>query len=209
MRPPSERWEQLAEMMRIVVPDLETKLEYCRAHPPDPIKNPVTSAIVTEYASRLERTIARYREGAKGLKDEFLNEPNATTELQEIESWIMRLKPGAVPRELTLKDRDAMGNWFVSKMGMSYSQARRVVEGLSGLHISKGAPSKRTETLRLLDARFANKWSYPELAKRMCDCGATVHTQHCSERIRKRLKEAECLLLKYHIRMPSTYPGEK
>jgi hypothetical protein len=101
-----------------------------------------------------------------------------------------------------------MGNMFVSS-GMSYAEARftlRLMQQFSATH-GRGAPSKRPETLKLLDARIANHWSYARLASRMCDCGAVQHGELCRERIRKRLKELESYLAKYDIQYRDA-PGE-
>ena len=63
----------------------------------------------------------------------------------------------------------------------------------------KGAPSKRRETVKMLDARIAKGWSYSQLAKELCDCGATRHTDRCADSIRKRIKELEMFLDKRKI----------
>jgi len=205
---PSEQWENLADVIRAIEPTLEAKLRLCQHHAPDPATKPVSAAIVAVYVSRIESALAAIRGGGKSLREDAVSHPNASEELQEIESWILRRKPNAPGRKLTDKDWDAFGNWFVSKMGYSYSRAREMIERLRNLQSSKGAPNKRTETLKMLDARIANEWSYMELANKMCDCGALKHTEHCSERIRKRLKELESFLKKYGIQVPG-HPGEK
>jgi hypothetical protein len=197
----SETWENLAEVLRVIQPALEAKLAFFRNHPPDPAIYPVTSALIAAYKSRLELELSTLRGGAAGLKDEASHHPTSMRELQELESWIMRKKPGTPRPKLAVKDEDALGNWFVSKMGFSYSQAKQMIESLCALQSGKGAPSKRIETVKLMDARIANGWSYSELATKMCDCGAKKHTKHCSERIRKRLKELESVLAKYGIRI--------
>jgi hypothetical protein len=199
----------LAEVLLSIKPVLEERLAFLRAYPPDPKMHPITSALVKAYITRVELQLAGIRDGAGGLQNEYRNHPTLTEELQEIESWIMRREPGTPRRKLTVNDEDALGNWFVGKMGLSYSQARQKIRD-TRLHLSgKGAPSKRPETLNMLDARIVNRWSSTELAIRMCDCGAAKHTAHCSERIRKRIKELESALGKYGIQIPASTTPEK
>lgn len=187
-----DRWENLADILRSIEPQIEAKIEYWRSHhPTDPNLQPATTAIIRAYVARLELQLSAIRGGPAALKDECENHPSRTEEIQELDSWITRLKPRALRRKMSEQDEDAMGNWFVSKMNYSYSQARRHIKLMREQISDKGAPSKRPETLRMLDARTANGWSYSKIAAQMCDCGAKKHTSHCSERIRKRIKELE------------------
>ncbi len=198
---PSDKWENLAEILRAIEPNFEAKIRYCRIHAPDPLKQPVTSAIVTAYVYRLELALSAIRGGGHGLKDEANNRPDSAQEIQEFESWILRRKRGIPRRKLTEKDEDALGDWFVSKQGYSYSETRRMMEQLRDLQSGKGAPHKRPEALKLMDARIANNWTYKELASRMCDCESIdgAHTAHCEDRLRKRIGEVESFLAKYKI----------
>lgn len=204
-------WINLAEVLRSIEPNLEAKIAYCRANPPDPIKQPVTSAIVAAYISRMELELATLRRGASGLKNQFSDCPNLVKEVQEFESWLLRKIPGFPSRKLTGKNEDGVGDWFVSKMGYSYSQAKRMIRDLNRLQSGKGAPSKRPETLKMMDARIRNNWTYKELAHHKCDCGArdNIHTAHCEDRIRKRIKELEAFLTKYNIPYSHPATGEK
>ena len=58
---PSEKWEDLAEVLRAIEPDLEMKLAYCRANPVDPVEQPVTCAVVAAYISLVELELASIR----------------------------------------------------------------------------------------------------------------------------------------------------
>lgn len=49
----------LADIVRGLEPDLESKIPHCRSHAPDPVKQPVTNAIVAAYISRLEFRLAK------------------------------------------------------------------------------------------------------------------------------------------------------
>jgi hypothetical protein len=199
---PSEAWENLADVLRVIQPELEAKLSYCRNHPSDPVLHPVTTAILAAYMSRLESELATIRGGAAAMKKQERNEPLFMQELEEMESWILRRKRGVPRRQLAAKDEDALGNWFVSKMGLSYSKTKRMLQNIRRRQSGKGAPSMRTETLGLLDARISNRWTYKELVAHRCDCGAQKHDAHCVDRIRKRISELESFLAKYQIAYP-------
>jgi hypothetical protein len=196
---PSDKWENLAEVLRVLEPDLEMKLAYCRSHPPNLQTQPVSSAVVAAYISLLELELTTIRRAARGLQDQFRERPTLTDEITQIESWILRRKSGEARRQLTDRDEQALGDWFVSKMGFSYSDTKRYLRQARQLLSGKGAPNKKPETLRMLDARICNDWSYPEIARRMCDCGSLMHTEHCAERIRKRIKGLEAFLTERNI----------
>lgn len=197
---PSDQWENLADVLRVIEPALEMKLAYCRSHPPNPQAQPVTSGIVGAYISLLELELATIRRAARGLQDQFRERPTLTDEIIQIESWILKRKSGVGRRKLTDRDEQALADWFVSKMGFSYSDTNRYLRQTRQMLSGKGAPNKKPETLRMLDARICNDWSYPELARRMCGCGSLVHTEHCAERIRKRIRELEAFLTKNNIK---------
>jgi hypothetical protein len=81
---PKDAWEALAEALRSqVVPDFEAKLASCRDNPPNPASQPATSLVVKAYVERLELKLAAIRGGAEGLKDECLNHPKLTQELND------------------------------------------------------------------------------------------------------------------------------
>jgi hypothetical protein len=198
-----DRFGNLAEILRSIEPALEAKIAYCRSHVPSPAAQPATSVIVQAYVTRLEIQLSAIRAGAPGLKDEYKNHPMLTEEIKELESWITRRMPDAPRWQLTEKDEDVMGDWLVKKQGLSYSHAKRQIQAMRAHLSGRGAPSKRPETLKILDARIVHGWSYAEIAKRMCDCGATEHTSYCSERIRKRLKELKSILSKFGVQLPT------
>ena len=198
----SDKWENLADVLRPLVVDLEAKLTHCRSHPPSPLKQPVTNAVIAAYITLLEVELAAIREGARGLQHQFRERPKLTNEITQIESWILRRKSGVARPQLTDRDEQALGDWFVGKMGFSYSETKQWFEQARQLLSGKGAPNKRPETLRMLDARIYNNWSYAELARHMCDCGSSAHDEHCAERIRKRIKELEAFLTKHKIIYP-------
>lgn len=197
-----EKFEHIAEALTGTLPWLEDKLSFCRVNPPDPAEQPITSAIVASYIARLEQLLTDIRGGGQGLKIQFLERPGLITEVREFESWITRRKPGVPRRKLTPAQEDDLGDWFVSKMGYSYSRTRQRVRDMRRFLSGQGAPTKHPETLKMMDARIAHHLSYSQLAARMCDCGGKDHGEHCSERIRKRLKELESFLVKYQIRIP-------
>ena len=118
------QWEDLADMVRSVEPLIAAKIEFWRSHPSDPKTQPATTAIIRAYVARLEFQLSSVRGGVAGLKYQFWSYPRLTEDTQELESWITRLKPLAQRKNLSEKDEEAMGNWFVSKMGYSYSQAK-------------------------------------------------------------------------------------
>jgi len=201
---PSEKWDNLADVMRAIEPDLENRIAKCKANPPDPVRQPVTSAIVAAYVSRVELELATIRDGAKALQDQSQNRPTLTHEIQEIESWILRRKyNGARPR-LRVKDEQVVGDWFVRKMGYSFSETNRRLDAMRKFLSGKGAPTKHLATLKMMDALICNNWSYRSLVQHMCDCGLSTHNDYCRERIRKRIKGLEAFLRRYNIDFPRT-----
>ncbi len=89
--------------------------------------------------------------------------------------------------------------------------AKVMIRDLNRLNSGKGAPSKRPDTLKMMDARILNNWTFKELADHKCDCGArnNTHTAYCEDRIRKRIKELETFLEKYSISYGHPKTGEK
>jgi hypothetical protein len=202
-----DAWESLSELVRSIEPQLERDLAYCLANPPDPKKHPATSAVIAEYVRRIQLYLTQSKAGTAGLREQAAQYPNLVIEIQEIEEWIKQRKPGTARRPFSQEDQDLLGDWLVRHADSSYSKARRFVAGVVKSLSKKGAPSKKPETLRMLDARIANGWSYSVLAAKMCDCGAKKHTAHCSERIRKRIKELEGFLKTLGITLQP--PGEQ
>lgn len=205
----SDAWEGISELLRSTEPTFEFDLTYCREHPPDPIKHPATSAIIAAYVMRLEMLLSSSRKGSDGLRDLAHNHPHLTDEIQDFQQWIKQRKPGTPARSFSQEEQDLLGDWLVKHIDASYSRARRFVSGVAKSLSPKGAPSKRVQALKMLDARLANGWSYSKLASEMCDCGGRNHGSHCSERIRKRIKELEAFLDKHGINLKSSDPGEK
>jgi hypothetical protein len=189
--------EKVAEFMQIILPALEERLARLQKRLPDPLKRPVTSAIVVAYIARLRLQIDHTQRGVEGLRTEIANHPNLTEEIEELESWIAHRKHIA-SKQMAQDYEDAMGDYLVST-GRSYTKTKEMLRKARHQMSARGAPNKRTETLRLLDAKLVNAWSYRQLAAKMCDCGAKQHNEYCAERIRKRLKELEAFLGRYKI----------
>lgn len=153
---PADRWKKLAEVPRASEPDLERKIAFLHTTPPDPVKQPVSSALARAYLSRLEIHLDAVRRGADGLKDEAFNRPNLLQELQEMQTWILRKKASGKAPKLTAADEDVIGNWLVST-GRSYSEAKRIVRQMRQFITGRGAPNKRSETLRMLDTKISKR----------------------------------------------------
>jgi hypothetical protein len=200
---PPDKWEKLAEVVLGAEPELQRRIVYLQTKPPDPVKQPVSSALAKAYLSRLEIELGAIHRGAEGLKDEYRNHPTLLQELQEIGTWILRKKATGKKTQLTATDEDVIGNWFVST-GRSYSETRQMLRRMRQFITGRGAPNKRPETLRMLDAKISKGLSYTQLASTMCDCGLSQHTEHCKERIRKRIRQLEKFLIKYNITYPPT-----
>jgi len=181
---------------------LSYRAEYTREHLPDPIQKPISHAIAKELIARLERHIKAIREGGASIEQEFGDRPGElirdTLELETL--FIGKNKSPSFPKAA----HSIIGDLLVSA-GKSYTETRRDLEEIEQFFTYLGAPTKRPETLKLLDAKIANHWSYRTLAREMCDCGANKHNEYCSERIRKRIKELKSFLTKYGI----TLAGEK
>ncbi len=205
----SSAWQGISDLLRSTEPHFEFDLAYCRAHPPDPKNHPATAALIAEYVKRLEIQLAKSRMGVDGIKELARDYPDLQREIGEIEQWIKRLKPNVAAKRLSPEDEDTIGNWLMKNVDPSFSKAKQFVDAASKSLTKKGAPSKRIETLKMLDARIASGWSYSILAKHMCDCGAREHGALCSERVRKRIKELENFLYRLGINLKPATPGKK
>src|SRR5271157_2295052 len=155
-------WAKLTVVARTVEPFFTRKVVYHKNNLPDQRTQPVSHALARAFLSRLERQLDAIHAGPEGMRQEFGNDPGRVlTETLEMETWfIAPRKPS--PFKLTEKLEDAMGNMFVSS-GMSYAEARVILRKMQQFSFGRGAPSKRPETLKLMDARIANHWSYSQL----------------------------------------------
>ena len=204
-----EAWESLAKTIRSLTPSFERDLAYFSSYVPDQRCHPVTYAVVSAYARRLELALGYARRGAEGLQDQAKNYPHLLPEIEAIMSWIKARKRNPPPVGLSREDEDVIGDWMVKFVEPSYSKARRYIEAIAKSMNRKGAPNKRPETLMMMDSRVANGLSYAAIATRMCDCGAKKHNEYCRERIRKRIKELEAFLLVMGISYGPQTSGEK
>jgi len=194
--PPDTFWEKLAEVTRLIEPMLLRKLVYHQTNLPSPETQPVSNALARAFISRMERHLEAIRGGAEGMQREFGDKPgDRLKETLEIETWFIGKQKAIKTPEGAL---DAIGNFLVAT-GKSYAEARHMLNAVQRFTATKGAPSKRPETLKMMDARIAHRWSYKTLASKMCDCGGREHNEYCEERIRKRIKELESFLAKYKI----------
>jgi hypothetical protein len=100
--------------------------------------------------------------------------------------------------KLTAEEENVIGDFLIS-LGRRYSDTKDMLGNLRRFLTGRGAPHKRNQTLQMMDARIANRWSYRQLAIHLCDCGQTTHTEHCKQRIWHRLKELQQVLEKYSI----------
>ena len=170
------------------------------------MKQPISAAIAKAYISRLEIQFGCFSRGAEGLKEDYEKHPTLLTEIRELETWILRKTTEQAGIALVAEHKDKLGDLLCSVMGYSYSQTRQFLDSFP--RAKRGAPSKRLATLRMMDARVANNWSYRKLALKMCDCGEPKHNEDCRETIRKRLKELEVFLTKYDINVSGQTPGK-
>jgi hypothetical protein len=203
---PFDSWDKLAELLGGVAPALQQKLDLIKAHPPDAVKQPVSAAIAKAYISRLEIQFDCFSRGAEGFKEDYEKHPNLLTEIRELETWILRKTTEQAGIALVAEHKDKLGDLLCSVMGYPYSKTRQFLDSFP--RAKRGAPSKRPATLRMMDARVANNWSYRQLALKMCDCGEPKHNEDCRETIRKRLKELEVFLTKYDINVPVRPAGK-
>jgi hypothetical protein len=197
---PIDKWERLVQVARAVEPDFEWRINYLETNAPDPVKQPVTSALAKAYLSRLKSHLIAVRRGADGLKEEKLKRPELLQEILDLQKWILK-KASSEPLKFTKANEDTVGNLLVST-GRSYYEARQMVDQLRKVVIGRGAPNKRPETLRMADARISQALSYKKLASNICDCGLSQHTELCADRVRKRLEQVRSLLAKYKIDEP-------
>jgi hypothetical protein len=194
---PPDKFAKLAELLRATIPDMERRIDSLQSRPPDPIRQPISHALSKALMSRLELQLASILRGGEGLRAEYRERRDLMKEIEELESWVQRKSTVEHGSELMAERKDEMGDWLCSEMGYSYSRARHLL-GQVGRH-KRGAPSKRVATLKMMDARVANRWSYKMLAEKMCDCGSSNHNDYCEERIRKRIKGLEKFLNRYKI----------
>jgi hypothetical protein len=165
---PPDSWAKLAEVVRATEPDLQRRIVYLQTNPPDPVNQPVSNALVRAYLSRLEIYVGAIRRGGKGLSDHYRDHPTLLQELHEMETWILRKKGAVKKAEFTAAGEDVIGDWLVS-MGRSYSKTKQMLRRLRQFLNGRGAPNKRPETLKMLDAKLSQALSYKHLASKMCD----------------------------------------
>lgn len=182
---------------RTAEPRLVRAIAYFIKNPLDPHMHPASTAVIGVFVRRMVDYLLVLYNDAPTSDEKSAAESLLFPEMEELEKWI---KEPASRDSFPQEERDELGDWLVAEVGYTYTRARKFIDMLVGFSgKARGAPSKRPQTLKLLDARLANGWSYGTLAREMCDCGAARHTEHCSERIRKRIKEAEAFLAKYGI----------
>ena len=198
MPPHESAFELVAELYRSFGERLEQEAVRRKTDLPNSATQPVGDALRKAYLSRLEIHIDTIRRGDEVSKGELPNLSTLQQELREFGVWI--LSSEAVSRRPTFSREfeESIGDALVS-VGCSYSKTRQMLRQSRQIITGRGAPNKRPETLKMLDARVANGWSYSRLASEMCDCGARKHTSHCAESIRKRIKGLEEFLNKYKI----------
>jgi len=185
----------------------ENTLSFWKANPPDPTKQPISARLVEAYLFRTELQL-KFMRGIPGAMDEIVRDyPNVSAEWKELAIWIAPSEPNYQARRITEQNEDTIGDFLVAQMKMPYSQAKALLKSLS--KGTKGAPNKRPQTLKMLDAMVANGWSYAQVAVRMCDCGNRSHNEKCRETIRKRIKELDALLARYGILYQRGTPGKK
>jgi hypothetical protein len=162
-------------------------------------RTPVFDALIAAYTSRINIHKEFIMDGAQGMRREERLHPNLQKELMQLESWIFERKPQGKKRMVLGQEfEDLIGDLFV-RTGSSYSETRQMLARMRRGLSRKGAPNKYPQTVKMFDARVANKWSYQQTANAMCDCGAIKHNEGCRERIRKRIKELETFLDKFQI----------
>lgn len=189
--------ENLPEFLRGAIPEMERRLLHLEANLPDPVRQPVSSALVAAYLFRLRIQLSDMQRGLQGLLDQYNSHPTLARELLEIDPWISDLMP--VIDYKPAEERENRWGDSLVRMGYSYTDAKRQIRHSRRHVIPRGAPSKRTKTVAMLDARIANGWSYPRVASEMCDCEKPKHDAHCADSIRKRIKELEEFLNRYQI----------
>ena len=201
----------LADLLTSTACAIDKKLAYCRDNPVNAIEHPVLKAMVDVYMYLLELMANDMRRGAIGLLEQYKNRPSLRQSIEDLESWIFRPKKDASHLKLTTTQEEEIGDFLVGKMNFSFSRAVKQIDIFKRSINPKGAPPKRVETLRMLDARIANGWSYSRLASEFCDCGKSKHDQHCADSIRKRIKELEAFLARYKIafQKPDGNPEKK
>jgi hypothetical protein len=183
--------------LRLVAMGFENSISFWKSNLPDPKTRPASRGLVDAYISRMELQLSAIRDGVQAMLDQFQIHPTLNAEGREIGLWVTSLEPPTLRPKITEDHEDVIGEFLVRDMEFSYPHAREL---LRGLKVSpKGAPSKRSHTIKMMDARIVNGLSYAKLANKMCDCELMTHNYLCRERIRKRIRELETVLSKYGI----------
>jgi hypothetical protein len=209
--------ESLSEKLKKVVAILRewknfhsNELEFLKAHLPDSIKQPITSAVVQAYMARLETAIATISALPDDLTKISIEVPKRHSliqeEIEEIGTWIKRTRrPGheeVTDEEIRTKTL-TFGDALVSK-GFSFSEASLLLEEAKRQRIKLGAPPvSRAETLQAYDMQVAKGLSHAALTRKVCDCDKAQHGKQCEDRLRKRIYELKKFLQKYDINIPS------
>lgn len=157
---------------------------------------PATGVLYRAYVTRLESWIAAVDNAPESWNEtaEALN-----SEILELRSYI--LAGLREKKEFRPAATDMLGV-ILNSAGFSYPQTRNLVE--SPPPSPRGAPAgsqtSREVYLTACDL-WLSGWSYPEIANRLCECGALRHIG-CDETFRKGIKQVCKLLRKYAGAVP-------
>jgi hypothetical protein len=186
------------EMIRSFGKRLEREAARLKDNFPDPVKEPASNALARSFVASLESHADGLLRGDKGLRSEILESAALQRDLREFGAWLMEAETLPLRSSLSQEIEEFLGDMNVWA-GFSYSETRRKLRQLQQSITRKGAPNKRPQTRKILDARVVNGWSYARLAAEFCDCDKRKHDSHCADSIRKRIKELEAFLREHKI----------
>lgn len=191
---PDQPSDKVNAVLRGIDRHLSKRIAYHWENLPDAQRQPVSYAIAMWFIATTDRQLTAIRAGSTAIKQELGERPGAAIRaVFEMESWLV---PRIKQSKLTDKAEDIIGNLLVSS-GLTYGEARYLTRLMQ--QVPGGAPSKRPQTLKLMDAKIANRWSYAKLTMKMCDCQERTHDEKCVERIRKRIAELQRILVNHGI----------
>jgi hypothetical protein len=188
--------EQREALLRAFADHLRPHLEAVRRRIPEGKTHPVQSALFGAYVALLDDYIATSEKILTG------SHPIDQTAVENSKALQLQIKKIAEWIALHGEFRDYEAGDFLVETGYSYTRATEILDRAKKSRA--GAPhSAAKRTIDALEMKIsAPSLTWSALADKTCDCGASKHTKHCAERVRKNVASLKNLLASYPDHWP-------